>query len=105
MVKTITKENFTTEVLEANKTFMIDFWAPWCGPCQMIGPIVDAIAEEFSEKINVGKVNVDESQDLAIEYGVLGVPTLLFFKDGKEIKRIVGAQNKTLLTQAINELP
>jgi thioredoxin 1 len=104
MVKTITQDNFETEVLGADRTVMLDFWAPWCGPCQMLGPVVEAVAEEFSDKIDVGKLNVDENKELAQTYGVRGIPTLLFFKEGKEIKRIVGAQNKTLLTQTVSEL-
>ena len=104
MVKTITKDNFAAEVLQSGKACMVDFWAPWCGPCKMIGPVIDALAEEFSDKINIGKINVDENKELAIEYGIRGIPTLLFFKDGKEIKRVVGAQNKESLVQAINEI-
>ncbi|NLW90392.1 MAG: thioredoxin [Syntrophomonadaceae bacterium] len=83
---------------------LVDFWAPWCGPCQTLGPIVDTLATENDGKIAVGKVNVDENKGLAVKYGVRGIPTLLFFKGGAEVKRIVGVQNKAQLQQVIDEL-
>ena len=103
-VKTLTADNFESEVLQAHKPVLVDFWAPWCGPCKMIGPIVDVLAEENAAKLEVGKLNVDENPSLAAQYGVRGIPTLLFFKDGKEVKRIVGGQNKNQLQKTIDEV-
>jgi len=103
-VKTLTADNFESEVLQAQKPVLVDFWAPWCGPCKMIGPIVDVLAEENAAKLEVGKLNVDENPSLAAQYGVRGIPTLLFFKDGKEVKRIVGGQNKNQLQKTIDEV-
>ena len=103
-VKTLTADNFENEVLQAQKPVLVDFWAPWCGPCKMIGPIVDVLAEENAAKLEVGKLNVDENPSLAAQYGVRGIPTLLFFKDGKEVKRIVGGQNKNQLQKTIDEV-
>ena len=103
-VKDISTDNFDTEVVQAVKPVLIDFWAPWCGPCKMLGPIVETLAEENVDKINVGKLNVDENQSLAVQFGVRGIPTLIFFKDGKEVKRVVGAQNKNQLQKIIDEV-
>lgn len=103
-VKTITADNFESEVLKAEQPVLLDFWAPWCGPCKMVGPIVEALADENVGKIVVGKFNVDENQALAGQFGIRGIPTLLFFKAGQEVKRIVGAQNKNQLQKAIDEV-
>ncbi len=91
--KCITKENFESEVLRADKPVLLDFWAPWCGPCRMVGPIVDQIAEE-REDLVVGKINVDEEQELAKEYGIMSIPTLMVLKDGVIVERVVGARTK-----------
>lgn len=92
----ITKENFRTEVLEAKETVLIDFWASWCGPCKMIGPIIDQIADERSD-IKVGKINVDEEQELAVQFKVMSIPTLLVFKDGKVVNQSLGAKPKAAI--------
>lgn len=92
----ITKENFRTEVLEAKETVLIDFWASWCGPCKMIGPIIDQIADERSD-IKVGKINVDEEQELAVQFKVMSIPTLLVFKDGKVVNQSLGAKPKATI--------
>ena len=93
---TLTKQNFEEEVLKSNKPVLVDFWATWCGPCRMIAPIVEEIANEY-ENIKVGKINVDEQEKLAIEYGIMSIPTLILFKDGKEVKRILGYREKSQL--------
>lgn len=92
-VLTITKENFETEVLQSDKPVLVDFWAPWCGPCRMVSPLVDEIAEE-TDKAKVGKVNVDEQAELAMRFGVMSIPTLIVFRDGKLETTAVGARPK-----------
>jgi thioredoxin 1 len=103
-VKNISNDNFELDVIQAGLPVLVDFWAPWCGPCKMVGPIVETLAVENEGKLLVGKVNVDENKDLAVKYGIRGIPTLVFFKDGAEVKRIVGAQNKGQLQKAIDEV-
>ncbi|MDD4803171.1 MAG: thioredoxin [Syntrophomonas sp.] len=103
-VKTVTDMTFQKEVLQSELPVLVDFWAPWCGPCKMVGPIVDTLADENAGKIVVAKVNVDENQSIAGQFGIRGIPTLLFFKGGKEVKRIVGAQNKSQLQKVIDEV-
>ena len=97
---TITKENFQTEVLDAQGTVVIDFWAAWCGPCRMLSPILDTVAAEHDE-IKVGKVNVDEQQELAARFGVMSIPTLIVFKDGKKVKESVGLIPKEKVEELI----
>ena len=92
-VITLTKENFEKEVLRRDKPVLVDFWASWCGPCRMVSPIVDEIAEERSD-IKVGKVNVDEQQMLAAQFSVMSIPTLLVFKNGQVVNQAVGARPK-----------
>ena len=92
----ITKENFQAEVLEAKGTVLVDFWASWCGPCKMIGPIIDQIADERSD-IKVGKINVDEEQELAVQFKVMSIPTLLVFKEGKVVNQSLGAKPKAAI--------
>ena len=92
-VITLTKENFEQEVLRRDKPVLVDFWASWCGPCRMVSPIVDEIAEERSD-IKVGKVNVDEQQMLAAQFSVMSIPTLLVFKNGQVVNQAVGARPK-----------
>lgn len=92
-VLTITKENFQKEVMESDKAVLLDFWAAWCGPCRMVSPIVDEIAEETGN-IKVGKINVDEQPELASEFQVMSIPTLVVIKNGQVAERSVGAQSK-----------
>lgn len=100
-----TDANFKAEVLE-EKTLpvLVDFWAPWCGPCKLVGPIVEELAKEYSGKLNVGKLNVDENPDTAAKYGVMSIPTLAFFKKGEVVKTVIGAQPKEALKKAIDEI-
>lgn len=100
-VQTITNENFDDVVLKSGKPVLVDFWAEWCGPCRMVSPIVDEIAEERSD-IVVGKVNVDEQGELAMRFGVMSIPTLLVFKEGKLAQKAVGARPKEELLALLN---
>lgn len=93
-VVTITSENFEKEVLQSEKPVLVDFWASWCGPCQMLSPIVDGIAEELEGEIKVGKVNVDEQMELSSQFKVMSIPTLIVFKDGKAVSTSVGVRSK-----------
>jgi thioredoxin 1 len=93
----VTDAEWTNQVLESDTPVLVDFWAEWCGPCRMVGPIVDEIADENGDRIKVLKLNVDENPNTAREYGVMSIPTLLVFKDGQPEKRIVGAKAKSAL--------
>ena len=90
----LTQDNFEQEVLKADKPVLVDFWAPWCGPCRMVSPIVEEIAGEVAGRAKVGKVNVDEEPELAARYGVMSIPTLIVVKDGKVVSSTIGAQPK-----------
>lgn len=90
----ITRENFENEVMKSDIPVLIDFWAPWCGPCQMMGPIIEQLAEEYEGKAKVGKVNVDEEGELSQAFGVMSIPTIVLIKDGKVVKQAVGARPK-----------
>ena len=92
-VTTITKDNFDKEVLQAGVPVLVDFWASWCGPCRMLSPIVDEIAEQYTG-LKVGKVNVDEQEELAIKFGIMSIPTLIVFKGGEVVARSVGVKSK-----------
>ena len=87
----ITRENFENEVMKSNIPVLIDFWAPWCGPCRMMGPIIEQLAEEYEGKAKVGKVNVDEEGELSQAFGVMSIPTIVLVKDGKVVRQAVGA--------------
>lgn len=97
----ITSENYEKEVLNSDKTVLIDFYADWCGPCRMMSPIIDEIAEEMADKVKVGKVNVDENQNLAMEYGVMSIPTIVVIKNGKVDKTFVGVRDKVEIKKVL----
>jgi len=92
-ITTVTIENFQHEVLECEKTVLVDFWAPWCGPCRNLSPVIDEIAEERTD-IKVGKINVDDNKDLARQFKVMAIPTILVFRNGEEVARKVGPDTK-----------
>ena len=91
MVHKFTESNFDAEVLQSDLPVFVDFYADWCGPCKMMSPVIDKLAEEFAGRIKVGKVNVDENGDLAVKYGIMSIPNMVFFKNGEVVDRIVGA--------------
>ena len=101
-VITITNDNFQKEVLESDKTVLLDFWASWCGPCRMVSPLVDEIAEERTD-VKVGKVNVDEQSELAGRFGVMSIPTLVVMKNGKIVDQAVGARPKQQIAAMLGE--
>ena len=100
---TITVENFKQLILESDKPALVDFWAPWCGPCRMVGPIIEELAEELDGDVIVGKVNVDDERDLAAAYGVMSIPTIILFKDGDEADRVIGAKSKEALLEFLGK--
>ena len=93
-VKTLTAATFDDEVSKSATPMIVDFWAPWCGPCRMVGPVIDQIAEEHGDKVSIGKLNVDENPGTAGKYGVMSIPTIILFKDGEPAKKVIGARSK-----------
>ncbi len=104
MEKKFTTDNFEAEVLKADKPVLVDFYADWCGPCKMMAPAVESLAEEMAGVAVVGKLNVDDNQEIAIQYQVMSIPTLIVFKDGKAVKKMVGVQPKEELERILREV-
>ncbi len=98
----ITTENFKTTVLDSNQVALVDFWAEWCGPCRMVGPIVDELSKEYEGKAIIGKVNVDQQRDIAANYGISSIPTILFIKGGQIVDKQVGAVPKSELKKKLD---
>ena len=101
--KQITDNNFKTDVLDADKPVLVDFWAEWCGPCRMIAPSVEAVAEQYQGKAGVYKMNVDENMNVPNQYGIRGIPTLILFKGGQEQERIVGAVTREAIAKVVEK--
>ena len=102
-INTLTQSNFAEEIATADKPVVVDFWAEWCGPCKMLAPILAEVAGENSDKITVAKVNVDENPDLARQFDIMSIPTLIVFKDGQPAHRFQGASGKAGLLQNLDE--
>lgn len=103
MAVKLTSGNFKTEVYQSDVPVLVDFYADWCGPCKAMAPVVETLAEELAGKAKVGKINTDENQDIAMEYGVMSIPTFLVFKGQKVVKKMIGMQDKGILMAAIEE--
>lgn len=103
MVIEFTDANFDTEVLKSDKAVLVDFWAPWCGPCRILGPIVEELAGEMTT-VKIGKLNVDENQTIATQYGIMSIPTIKVFKNGQVVKEFIGVQAKETLKSELESL-
>ncbi len=103
-VKNVTVDSFEDEVIKSSSLVMVDFWATWCGPCKIVAPVVEELAKEYEGNVNFVKVNTDENADLASKYNIRGIPTLMFFKEGKMVEQVVGAVPKAQLKSKIDAL-
>ena len=105
MSLSFTDANFETEVMKSSTPVLVDFWAPWCGPCKILGPVIDEIAADFKDKgVKIGKMNVDENQIVPSNFGVMSIPTVILFKGGQPVDQMVGVQSKERLVEALKKL-
>lgn len=104
MMLELTKDNFEQEVLQASEPVVVDFWATWCAPCKMIAPIVEEVSQSYNGKCKVGKLNIDEAMEIATKFGVMNIPTIMFFKGGRENGRLVGVVSKDAISDKIEEM-
>jgi thioredoxin 1 len=100
----LTDDNFESEVIKSDKPVLVDFWATWCSPCQMVSPIVEEIAKDYADKLKVGKLNVDQNSKIASQYGIMSIPSLLFFKEGKVVDQVTGAAPKKQLKERVEKI-
>jgi thioredoxin 1 len=100
----LTDANFEDQVLKSDKPCLVDFWAEWCGPCRMVGPMVEEISREYGEKLKVGKLNVDQNSETAAKYGIMSIPSLLFFNGGKVVDQVIGALPKKQLVEKVEKI-
>ena len=101
--KTFTDSTFKQDVLDSSTPVVVDFWAPWCGPCKIVSPTIEELAKDYEGKVSIGKLNVDENTETAGQYGVMSIPTIMIFKNGQPVKSMVGAQGKETYQRAIDE--
>lgn len=99
---TFTNQNFEKEVLKSETPVLVDFWTSWCGPCQMVGPIIEELAKEYEGKVKIGKLNVDENPQVAVKYSVMSIPTVILFKEGQEVARQIGLESKETYLKLIS---
>ncbi|HEX3889978.1 MAG TPA: thioredoxin [Verrucomicrobiae bacterium] len=104
LIVTLTQENFAEKVLQSQSPVLVDFWAEWCGPCKMIAPLLDELADEYQGKVSIGKVNIDEQQELATKYGIRAIPTLLLINKGQVAEQMVGAKSKRDLKASLDRV-
>ncbi|MDQ2087399.1 thioredoxin [Herbivorax sp. ANBcel31] len=102
-VITLTNENFDQEVVSSDSTVVVDFWAPWCGPCRAVGPVIDELANEYDGKAKIAKLNVDDAGDIAAKFKIMSIPTILIFKNSEVVEKLIGARSKSELSELIEK--